>query len=66
MSVEQVEEYYIYLTGISKDKSKKLIAYLSEENHDFELLDGELTVDGLFSEIEALDLEKEILNLLGE
>jgi hypothetical protein len=68
MSVYQVEEFYIHITGrkMSENAMEAIKKLLSDEGwRDYEFQGGgQIVVDGIPSEHEALELEEKIESLI--
>jgi hypothetical protein len=68
MSVSQVEEFYIHTTGrkMSESTIDAIKELLSNEGwRDYEIqIAGQIVVDGIPSEHEALELEEKIESLI--
>lgn len=69
MSVYQVEQYYVYTTGLnlSDDQKTAIIEYLNNEGwSNYEIQEGgQVVVDDFESEGEAQEVEEEIYRLAG-
>ena len=70
MTVYQVEEYYIYTTGVKlSGKQKEAIKeHLSDEGYsEYQFEDnGQITVDGISSEEDGETLEAQIYEIIEE
>lgn len=70
MSVHQVEEYYIHISGLSIDPGIKqeIEDYLDDEgfsNYEFQDDDSVLVVDNIESESEGEHVEERITQIIG-
>lgn len=65
MSVYQVEEYYIQIQfdeELSDDRKETLRQTIEDEGYDrYEITDATVTVDGIESEQEGLELEEKLV-----
>jgi len=70
MTVNQVEEYYVYMSGltITESQKKEIKDYLLEENHtnyEFQDNDTEIVIDDVNSEQEGEEIEYRINKILN-
>jgi len=67
VSVYQVEEYYIYISGLSltKDQSEQINKLLSDDGwSNYDLSETELTVNDIPDEHTADELEEELYSII--
>jgi len=68
MSVYQVEDYYIYISGLSltKDQTDQINKLLSDEGwSNYQLSATELTVDDIPDEHSGYELEEELYSIIN-